>query len=38
MRNDKSACNLEPFHASLGKIDNKSEHDTTSLSVQFQLH
>ena len=38
MRNDKSDCNLEPFHATLSKIDNKSEHHTTSLCVQFELH
>ena len=38
MRNDKSACNLEPFHPTLPKIDNKSEHHTTSLSLQFELH
>ena len=38
MRNDKSACNLEPFHATLWKSDNNNEHDTTSLSVQFQVH
>ena len=37
MRNDKSACNLEPFHATLSKIENKNEHDTTSLSLQFQV-
>ena len=37
MRNDKSACNLEPFHATLSKIKNKNQHDTTSLSLQFQL-
>ena len=38
MRNDKTACNLEPFHATLSKIDNNSEHLTTSLSLQFELH
>ena len=38
MRNDKTACNLERFHATLSKIDNKSEHHTTSLSLQFQVH
>ena len=38
MRNDKSPCNLEPFHATLSKIENKNEHDTTSLSLQFQVH
>ena len=37
MRNDKSDCNLEPFHATLSKIDNKSEHHTTSLCLQFEL-
>ena len=38
MRNDKKACNLQPFHATLWKSDNNNEHDTTSLSVQFQVH
>lgn len=38
MRNDKTAYNLEPFHATLSKIDNKSEHHTTCLSLQCRLH
>lgn len=37
MRNDKTACNLEPFQASFSKIGKKNEHDTTSLFLQFQL-
>ena len=36
MRNDKSACNLELFHRALRKLENNNEHDTTSLSVQFE--
>ena len=37
MRNDKSACNLELFHTTLRKLDNNNEHDTTSLSLQFEV-
>ena len=36
MRNDKSACNLELFHTALRKLEKNNEHDTTSLSVQFE--
>ena len=37
MRNDKSDCNLQPFHATLWKIENKNQHDSTSLSLEFEL-
>ena len=37
MRNDKSACNLELFHKTLRKLDNNNEHDTTFLSLQFEV-
>ena len=31
MRNDKSDCNFQPFHATLWKIDNNNQHESTSL-------
>ena len=36
MRNDKSACNLQLFHTAFQKLDNNNQHDTTSLSLQFE--